>query len=284
MRDPAIHLRRSDFVKILKTISGIDVGDSLDFTAKFFEAAPAYQISNRSYIESAQKVKKPEVIVKELAEKDFQTFNGILTTEKLRVFPFLKPVHMSPGSTDYKMVTEICGIANDFCESFLLDKAIGYRHYVRIALDLMHKGYRLNKFKFLSEDIFNIQHSHESIVNDMKYEETLSFHNIYAEMLAADNNMAFNAVGSPKVYINFLHGREQADDLSADYTDYITAQFAGLSFANSYPTPIQLYGDKAIERYRKYTYGRSKTEEITAKPFESSEEEDYYNKYIKKHA
>jgi hypothetical protein len=71
--------------------------------------------------------------------------------------------------------------------------------------------------------------------------------------------------------VHFIHAREDADSLKADYYDWIFAQFEKYSYLNSIPSFTQFYGDQAKLNYKLYM-AKVKKENPT------TEEQVYFNK------
>jgi hypothetical protein len=71
--------------------------------------------------------------------------------------------------------------------------------------------------------------------------------------------------------VHFIHAREDADSLKADYYDWVYAQFEKWNYLNSVPAFTQLYGEQARLDYQTYM-AKVKKEKPT------SEEQIYFNK------
>ena len=53
-------------------------------------------------------------------------------------------------------------------------------------------------------------------------------------------------------YAHLVYARNHADEVGADYEDWVVAQFEGLSFMNVVPEIYQFYGEGAVNRYERY--------------------------------
>src|SRR5690606_32101042 len=88
----------------------------------------------------------------------------------------------------------------------------------------------------------------EAILSDKDPKTTKAIHDLYTGLIMKNTNIDINYKNQPAKYIKFKEVNELTQEMNIPYEIYIKAQFDGLMWADSYPEPSQLIGDKALER------------------------------------
>lgn len=285
MRDPAIHVRRSDLIKILEDVRfSSNIGQLLDMADKIVVAGRKYSLKGRTHIELTKESKKKAERVVSATVEHTDLFNNILCQERLALsHKGLRPIKRT--DSDYAMLSDIVVMAVEFHETFVFeDTRESFRIFIEHGLKFMGKRYGLNKFKYYKERIFSVYESSQLLLNDKNIEVTNALYTSYREHVMEAAKFDFKCIDDPEKYINFYYAAEHVDQLGCDPGAWITAQFMGLAFANAIPDLVQLHGDNALTRYQKYLFSIVPAATLPAgMVFGSKEEEEYYVKYLQKH-
>lgn len=247
MRDPAIHIRKSDLIKVLIS-SGIESPEAK--ADQIIREGYRYRVLNRHTIavKTKKNEKKAEKFV-ELAEVKVNKFNMILTAVRQEAgHKYIQTI--GTNDRDYLLLKEVATNAEEFCKVFELgnyEKA--YKLYIQLGLMMMGKKYGLNKFKYYKTQIFSLYENVLTIKQDDSPEATAELYECYLDALEQARNIRFEFNTDPAKYVNIVYARQQADLYNAPYEDWIKAQFDGLSYLNVVPDPNQLNGDNAANRY-----------------------------------
>lgn len=184
-------------------------------------------------------------------QKDVEQFNRILS--QVRFIHAKKDLgSISKESREYLLLCDITASAVEFCEEFGLTRGGGFKKFVDTGLELMNKKYAINKFKTYREKIFNRYSDARIIEADTNKEGTKEVYTIWQALMNEHTGQVLKLENSPDKYSHFVHTREQSDKNGAEYSDWVKAQFSGLSWTNSVPELIQFHGEEALVRYSKY--------------------------------
>lgn len=279
MRDPFLHIRRSSLIKILKEL---DFKQPINTMAdQLFNLAQPYQVRDK-YLIVAATAKSTRKMQKSLEAENpiIEKFNGILASVRIelkhkRVKPILKM------EKDYIMLKEIAKLAYDFAEDFdIKPRSDGYREYCKAGIEMMGRGYALNKFKTYHNSIVEIFTALEALSEDEDVAATLEFYATWQAMMLEYSELGDQIYieKEPKKYVHMLFGRAQADLQQADYEHWLRAQFEGMAFHSAIPELTQLHGDNAVKRYERYC--RQGVEGATDETLKTTDENlgDYYKK------
>lgn len=262
MRDPTIHVTRSNLKKLLMEM-GMYEGDEMlvdDLVRDIFKGARPYQIRTRSGIVLAAKQRAK-------LSKRVQLI-GAVTPEKINRMLYAQRIahkhnfvrNITKADSEW---TQLMALAND-CHEFAsmfkfspLDE--GFRQYIDIGLKLMGRKYGLSKFKYYKEKIFEKKAAWVIVQNDPDLDLTDLFENIWRSQFTKYSKAKPVATEDDRVH--FVYARVECAEAEANMKDWIIAQFEGLSFMNVVPSLNQFYGDNALKRWKEYVLKRSKKKE-----------------------
>lgn len=258
MREASIHISESRLITILEKVmpKGVDIkGLAKDILVK----GRKYSLSKRQILVTNQRTaKKTEKLILSDLE-DAQLFSQLLISVrkqlKHRGIGIIKV-----GSKEWLQIKEVTKLAIDFCNDFKLEKRSGFVNYIKIGLEKMNR-YSLVKFNGMQQTICEHYAAMEEMEDDPSPRLTEQMHNVYNDLLNEKTGQGYDYKKNPEKYIYFIKAKEEALKFNVSVEVYIKAQFAGLSFANGIPDPLQLVGIKAEERLKKYMY----TNNITSK-------------------
>lgn len=257
MRIPSLHITELELIRILQSFPNL--AESPKELANFImNKAKSKSIAHRGILASNDKLLKNTERLKLNTRTNTGLFAELLLLMrrklKHRAIQLVKP-----GSADWLILKEISNLANDFCNEFQISKKDGYKAYIEIALSKMQK-YSLNKFKMLNQAIYSYYEAKLELDSDKTPDETSKAYNTYITII---NNRIGHFYEDYKKnlekYVCFKKAKDEAFRMKLPINQYITAQFEALEWANGIPDPLQLYGEKAIERARKYCYSHNIT-------------------------
>lgn len=272
MRDPAIHIKRSVLLKLLKDKLSEGEVDALLFKAVKFT------LRNRVMVTAGAKGKKKAQRLVDASSDHTAKFNGILTSVR-QAKGHQRITAIRQGDREYIMLAEVAAIAVEFAAEFKLPIAEGMKEFVEIGLQLMGRNYGLSKYKYYKVKIFDLYEFAQVVENDPDREATKKFYQTWQTVLCS-----YSAAGLKldrvEDFVHMVFGRMEAEEAGATYKHWITAQFEGLSWLNAMPELSQLYGNNAKKRYDKYmvTQGWSKesADETIPTKFASEDERQYW--------
>lgn len=268
-RDPAIHIRRSDFLDLCKK-AGITFPE--DFVGEVMQEAIHINIKNRVSLQakavSRKKLEKTIMAEEHIVESFNKIYDMTLKERNIRAAQVRK------DSRTYLTLKEIAQNAVNFCKMFnFVDLEAGFKMYMVLGLEFIDKKYNIYRLKGCDDRIINRYASMEKIVDDPDKDGTARMQEAWKQSLFQFHSMEF-PVDTSERQADLIYARETADKLKADYQDYMDAQFDRFSYLNAMPEFYQLYGENAELAYHKYM--ASQKREYT------TEEERKYFKTVKR--
>ena len=115
----------------------------------------------------------------------------------------------------------------------------------------MMTRFNLNKFNSIHQRICEVYGANLEISKDLTPGETFKVKLEY-EKLLGEKGRVIDFKTIPEKYVWFIKAKEECHRLNVPIEHYIKAQFWGLEWCNGIPDPIQLVGNKAIDRLNKY--------------------------------
>jgi hypothetical protein len=263
MRNPSIHITRTNLSTILTEI-GVDVKIIPVLMAK----AQKFSIRNRVFVHTKSKGRKK---VDSLIESDtnlLERFNAIY--QGCLIAHSIKAMTVGKISPQYKTLREICHQAKEFSDLNSLEYEEGFKIYVETGIKLLGNKFGIYRLKGTALKIMEYHQAKTLIESDPDPKGTDEI--IFAWATAVKTYFKTSIeLENDAQRVHFIHAREDADSLKADYYDYIYAQFEKYSYLNSIPAFTQLYGDQARLNYQTYM-AKVKKENPT------TEEQLYFNK------
>jgi hypothetical protein len=279
MRNPSLHIRRSDLIKVLeKTLNG-KVLDYEKLADKIFETSVPYQVKDRYLVKgNAETVKRAKRTVEASAKVEgysAEQFNGLLAALRQQEGHRNMKKISKASSSEWNMLKEVMQLASEFVEAFGFSQVeTGYKRFLKIGLDIMGRKFTLNKYKYYASKIHEQYESEKIIEDDDNEEGTLEFWQIWCAKMEEYTTTQMDIL-KPELFVNMIYGRQEADDAGANYDEWITAQFEELSFLTAVPELTQFHGDNAIHRHKKYKAKMKAPVKKTGKA--AKEEEEIYN-------
>lgn len=253
MRNPSLHVTKSELIKIINHFGNINI-NNLDEVMKLSRrVSPEHrslQVSNKKQAESSSKRLSSTV-------GDANLLADIIYSTRIQL-KHLGVTKIKQTDTQWANVKELATIINDFCEAKELDIRDGYIKFISIGLKLIAKANKPNYAfcaKWMVQKASWIISEYESIqsLNEDKDQDlTLKMHNTYTREILDRTGISNNYTKDPSQMLNFIKARDLALELGSNFETYIQAQFFALEFCNGIPSPKDIHGDKAKERLIKY--------------------------------
>lgn len=248
-RDPSIHIRESKLIEILSElgIKDEDLVKQLLYKAKKCSSySRSITVSNDKLQKSAKRVLIAEVADVMLMAKMIHMVRKQLKHRGIQI--------IRENSRDWGMVREITSAAVNFAVDFNLPKNEAFKQYIYLGLKKMNK-FSLNKFLSMHACICETYEANLLIAKDKSKNLTDQAYATYNEIVTRNTGTAiFNYREMPDKFVFFIKAKEVAEEYGVTPRTYIEAQFYGLGWKNGIPDPVQLIGDKAIERLQKYVF------------------------------
>lgn len=258
MRDPSIHITESQLALVLKGLLYVDKSpiewDYNKLAQAIVYHSKSLSANHRVIIVSNNKLEKKANIILSASKKDAVLLADIIyyirRKKRHRGITKLDQSHKDWGQL--KKLTKCC---IEFCNEFQIKRRQGFIIYIQMGLDNISslRSY-INKMINMQERISTDYEYVKILEDDDEPRETLKIHDLYVSMISNKTGIPENYTKNPKKYINFLKIRKITDEMDIPIDIYLKAQFFGLAWADSYPEPLQLVGDKAIERLNKYMF------------------------------
>ena len=249
MREPSIHITKSQFEEILNTLEV----DNFPVEA-FFVIARKEAINHRAVLVSNNKNTKRVNNILLASKGDAALVADIIyaTRIKLKHRGVRKIRETEPRNWAVcKKIAELC---NQFCEDFQLDTREGFIKYIELGIKKMDGNYNnlLNRLSSMSEKISDLYSATLEMEDDSGNAKAI--HDYFIKRVADVTGIYESFVNQPDKYIHFIRLDKFLSEKGWNPTQFIDAQFESLAWCNGLPEPSQMYNDKAIERYNKYLF------------------------------
>lgn len=249
MRLASIHITEQALTEAIKS-SGINIQDSE--IKKLISACSRNQITHRKISISSDRVEKKAKMIVSSDKGDAQLFSQLLQTIR-KGLKHRGIVQIKESSRDWLILKETCKLANEFCESFELDKRDGYIEFIRIALSKMTK-FSINKFSYMCQGISEAYEAKLEIQADTNTDYTNRLYMYYNQRVLDRTGLAFNYKEQPEKYVFFVKSASICKKLGVKPEDFIDAQLDSFIFKENIPDPAQLVNQKAEDRVVAFMY------------------------------
>jgi hypothetical protein len=246
LRDPAIHIKKSDLLRICKE-EGITFPE--DFVVNVMMKAAKVKLTNRVII--APKAATKAKAARTVATKDtvVANFNRIYTATLVN--HDRRPKQIMKGTAQYLTMKEVATAAYDFMQDYKLtsiDEA--FKTYVGIGIILIG----INKFSITrlkgADQKIRDRYENMEILKWVDPISTQLMRSAWDRSLKNFHNMSMelniDQMGS------IARAAKDAQEAQADPKDWMDAQFDKWTFLNSMPEFSQIHGDNAKLAYVKY--------------------------------
>lgn len=249
MREPSIHITKSQFEEILNTLEV----DNFPVEA-FFVIARKEAINHRAVLVSNNKNTKKVSNILLASKGDAALVADILYATRIKLkHRGVRKINES-NSREWANCKKLAEVCNTFCEDFKFDTREGFIKYIETGLKRM-TDYRnvMQRLLSMQENITN-QVDAEIELQHSDLELTKEIHDYFIGKIAKATGIYESYENQPEKYVHFAKVGEFLKEEGWDYKTFIDAQFESLAWCNGLPDIAQMYTDKSIERYNKYLY------------------------------
>jgi len=244
VKDPAIHIKRSDLIKIFTELEL-----PIDKVNILLKKALPLTLRNRIIVTSNSKSKKKIERLLD-TEVNMEQFTRIYTN--VMVMRNIKSMLIRKGDPQYISFKEVATQAKDFCDLFELDYEEGLRQYIECGVDLLGVKYSLYRIKAYAGRIVDYYKDLLLISEDPNPEGTKKMFNAWVKAVHKYYGSHIDTGKNVAVYAHFIHARNDADSIGANYSHWMYAQFEKWAYLNSIPEFSQLHGENAKLIYNLY--------------------------------
>jgi hypothetical protein len=268
MRDPSLHISESNLTRILREIG---IPKAAEVAQQLIKKGKLHTLNNRKLTVSTKKMEKKVNRILNSTTADAELFSQLLlhTRRKLKHRGLTQ---IKQNSREWLIIKDIVSLANEFCETFKLEKREGYIHFINIGISKMNK-FMLIKFNPMGNSIIETYSAMLELEDDDSPKKTESMHQFYQSQILSRTGIPIDYSKNPDKYVYFYRCKLLAKELNIDGNTFIKAQFYALEWRNGYPDPVQLVGDKAMNNLNKYLYENNIT--IGVKKSESNGKIDW---------
>jgi len=250
MRNPSLHITRSELIRILEEVIGTNQSKEIIADKILKKARKKAPIHRGITVNSDRMEKKAKKMV--MANmSDAELFSHLLL-HKRRSMKHRGLTQIKAGSREWSVLKEVTLLANEFCETHNLEKREGYIEFMNIGIERMAK-FMLVKFLNMANSIIEIYSFIKELQEDEHPQKTEKLYHFYQNQILSKTGMSVD-YKKPEKYIYFYRARLQANELKISGVDYIKAQFHALEWRSGYPDPAQLTNSKALQNVTKYLY------------------------------
>lgn len=250
MREPSVHVRRSDLLRVLNQYSEITV----DEVNLIMEELRRVSCDTRSVTVTNDKLKRD-------TEKRLLSSKGDASLMADIIYSIrIKMKHrgvrkITSADSDWLQIKQLAKLGNQFAEEFKLETREAYIKYVETGIKKLSsmRAY-ISKLINMYESICNEYGSIQDLYDDKSPEETKDIHDIFVNKIADKTGIYEGYLNNPTKMLAFFKAKELCNQLGVDYDVFINAQFEALEWCNGIPTPEMLTNEKAKERLNKYMF------------------------------
>lgn len=253
MRLPSIHITEERLAILIREVLP-DFSNVSEALAKdIVNRAKTHSLSSRSIYASNEKMHQKTEKIKLVGRSETGIFAQMLHMTRRKMHH--RGIQLiGPNDKDWVNLKETAKLATDFCNEFSLPIKDGYQQYLNIGFDKM-KNFSIYKFKSIHSAICKYYEAYQEILQDPTPEQTKKYYHYYtAKINERIGNIGEDLNKNPEKYLGFVKAKLEGNRLLLTAKEYIDAQFEAMEWANTIPDPLQLYGEKALERVQRYCY------------------------------
>lgn len=251
MRDPSIHVKRSDLKWILQ-----EFFEDLDDTDinRIMQELRKYSCDNRSVTVSNEKLRKDMDRRLVTNKGDASLLADVIYSVRIQL-KHRGVRKINQDSRDWLQLKQLTKLCNQFAEEFNLEKREAYIEYIQLCMKrITSVNSLITKFISLYEPISNEFDNLNKLKKDSDPGITKEIHNYFVSKVADKTGIYNEYLSNPGKMARFMEIREICESLGVDHTVFIDAQFEALDWCNGMPSPEMMVTDKAKERLQKYMY------------------------------
>ncbi len=246
IRDPAIHIRKSDLLRICQE-EGITFPD--DFVANLLLKASKIKLNGRVIITAKAKTARKAARTAATSDNVVAQFNSIYMGTLRNHDKRPTPIHK--GTKQYLALKEVATAAHNFQKDYKIKSTIeAFKIYVGLGVVLIGAG-KITIYRMKGAD-YKIRDQYESleILKLVDPLQTQIAYSAWSRSLKNFHNLSMEVNTSQLADI--ARASHEAKKSNADINDWMDAQFDKWTFMNSMPEFSQLHGDNAKLAHTRY--------------------------------
>lgn len=274
-RVPSIHVTlpalKEGLRKVLPNLPITD--DNYEQLAEeLFKKVMKYNLNHRSITVTNERLERKLEKILKASKSDTDlvcNYIGMYRRNKKKT-KLYSTTKITPEHKDYPKVKELTNIILNYSDMYNLEftKAIiNYLDYtipkITSSLNFVHKLINMEDM------VIQLTNAQLELDSDENINETLAIRDLYDERISEKTNIKHRTT-EPTELVYFKEINNITDTLDIPNHIYIDAQFHGLGWTDSYPTPKQMVGEKATQRLQKYMYEKKIKVKQKAKDKETS--------------
>lgn len=259
MRIPSLHITEDKLILVINRIKKdveLNKLSTKELANRILYESRGVSCNNRSIKITSERIEKKAKQLLRAGKKDtYLLADLIYNLRKKKRHKGIRKINEE--DREWGQLKKLASVCIDFCNDFELERRKGFLIYLELAFPKITSTRQyISKFINMSESIAQEYEFIQEIQSDTNPTETREIHDLYVSTIARRTGIPEPYDKMPDKYVYFKRVRELTDEMDIPYDIYIEAQFEGLAWADSFPGPSQLVGDKAIERLNKYMYNR----------------------------
>lgn len=254
MRNPSVHVRRTDLLRILQELS-LDVAAAR--INDIMREAMKCSIRNRVNISLPSVSRKKADRLAETPESEWvDVFNSIYNATLLENNIKDLPIHKK--DPQYLTLKEITRQAMDFCHVFQAPYEVGFKIYIQLGITILNKKYSLYRLKASGDRIAATHRDMLVILDDPTPELTKVMEESWRRAMGKFAGFVPEQNLTSDKFVCLVYAKNDAENLKANYDDWMNAQFDKWNYLKNIPEFSQLYGENAKLIYKIYIGKESK--------------------------
>ena len=253
MRDPSIHITKSQFEEIL------DYLEVNHFpTEAFFTIARKKALDSRAVVINNKKDTKLVSNTLLANAGDANLVADIIYATRIKLKHRGVRKYTQSDIKNWALCKKVAEACNIFCNDFDLEVREGFIKYIETGINRLNGNYRniLNRLPAMLETISASYSAQSDWLNlsRMDRECCIDIQKHYVKRIADTTGIYETLDKYPEKMVHFLNLYRLCQQNRWPPKQFIDAQFDSLAWCNGLPDIAQLYSDKAIERYNKYLF------------------------------
>jgi hypothetical protein len=244
VRDPSIHIRRSDFINIVQ-----EYGLSIQMVNDIYRKAAKLNIKNRVQVTMKAKAKRKSDRAVESDTKLLDQFNRIY--QGCLISANIKAMTIGKMSPQWLTLKEVCFQAKEFSDLNGLGYEEGFKIYTELGIKLLGNKFGIYRLKGTALRILEYYQAKTLIENDPDPDGTDDMVTAWTQAVRVFFHTSIELENDAQ-RAHFIHAREDATAAKAEPYDWMCAQFEKWSYLDTLPAFSQLYGDNAKLIYQLY--------------------------------
>lgn len=250
LRDPAIHIKRSDLLKLCNE-EGITFPD--DFVDRLFTESTKHNLRNRVLItttaKAAVKVARTTATKHVIVAQFNRVYNSVMIEHHY------KTVTIRKGTKPYLTMKEVATNAYEFRDAFQIGSLEeSFKYYIDLGMKVLGKNFSIYSMKGADNKI-RIKYTNLMLVfDDLDPQGTARMAEAWHTSLKSFHGLEMEI--NDDQFVAIVLARQMADKVSAKYQDWMDAQFDRWTYLSAMPEFSQLHGDKSIMAYTQYMSGK----------------------------